>query len=279
MYKQQLTSLQKIKRECVKGWQRFSTNTCYWIKTGGRGWACQSPILIVGCGHTGTTWLLRILAAHPDLYAIPYESSYARRKDIKDSGKFVARFNRETIRKGKTRWLEKTPKHVRHIERIFELHPESKIIVMVRDPRDVIASLKQRAGNFDEAFLRWKEDNTAAEQWREDPRVTFIRYEDLKNNFEHALKQVVEFTELSWNDRILNYTTYDFPFLPQLEQTSGPNKNGNIEHLKQRQWQINQKDYDGRGRWKKDLTNSEIQHITIEGAALMDLQHYKTESM
>lgn len=45
---------------------------------------------------------------------------------------------------GRKRWVEKTPTHVFHIDRIMASIPDAQFIELVRDPRDVIASKKTR---------------------------------------------------------------------------------------------------------------------------------------
>lgn len=267
MYKETLTVPQKIRRECRRGWERAGLNVGYFLRTRGRGFRCEDPVLITGCGHTGTTWLLRVLAAHPDLHAVNFESSFARWSDRRER-KMLARFNKETVCRGKKRWVEKTPKHVRHLDRIFRLFPAARVVVMVRDPRDVVSSLKKRSGDFEEALERWVGDNTHAEEWRDDPRVHFVCYEDLKEGFEDALRVVVDFLGLPWSDRLLDYTSTQFRFLQDLKPvapSSGGDSTGHRAHLENRKRQIEQKDYDGRGRWRNDLEESELDRILAHG--------------
>jgi len=44
----------------------------------------------------------------------------------------------------KSCWLEKTPSHIFHIDSILKVMPNARIIELVRDPRDVLASKKVR---------------------------------------------------------------------------------------------------------------------------------------
>jgi hypothetical protein len=41
--------------------------------------------------------------------------------------------------------VEKTPIHVRYLEKLFLLRPKAQVVLVVRDGRDVIASLKARS--------------------------------------------------------------------------------------------------------------------------------------
>src|SRR4051794_14011535 len=44
-------------------------------------------------------------------------------------------------RQGKPRWAEKTPGNIAHADRIWKAWPDAQIIHIIRDPRDVFASL------------------------------------------------------------------------------------------------------------------------------------------
>lgn len=62
---------------------------------------------------------------------------------------------------GKTRWGDKTPYYVRHIDKILDWYPDAQIIHLIRDGRDVALSLLSRQHDFKvyNAFL-------AAETWQ-----------------------------------------------------------------------------------------------------------------
>ncbi len=60
-------------------------------------------------------------------------------------------------KRGKERWVEKTPANVLHVDRIFAYWPDAVFLHMVRDPRDVYASMKE-AG-------KWADPRQFAELW------------------------------------------------------------------------------------------------------------------
>ncbi len=74
---------------------------------------------------------------------------YNEIKKINESGKldnktdvFNLCVNFLTIRKNKTRWLEKSPGHIRTVSQILKAYPQAKIITVYRDPRAVYCSWK-----------------------------------------------------------------------------------------------------------------------------------------
>ena len=87
------------------------------------------PLLIGGCGRSGTTLLLSILSAHPSIYAFGYELSLFNHwiKDEK-TGKIIPerldRFYRYVILRKippeAELWCEKTPRNVLFLKEIFE---------------------------------------------------------------------------------------------------------------------------------------------------------------
>lgn len=44
----------------------------------------------------------------------------------------------------KKRWLEKTPAHILNLKKILEIEPSAKVLELVRDPRDILASKRVR---------------------------------------------------------------------------------------------------------------------------------------
>lgn len=127
---------------------------------------------------------------------------------------------------GKSRWLEKTPQHVFFLDTVFDLWPEARVINLIRDPRAAIASRKVRRAdewmqrriaanplgtdqhtNFDpliDSHL-WKSSVAAgleAEQ-RHPGKVLTVRYEDLVAEPERIVKQICDFTGLTYSPAML----------------------------------------------------------------------------
>jgi hypothetical protein len=108
-------------------------------------------------------------------------------------------------RLGKRRWAEKTPGNVLHMDRILAHWPDARILHIVRDPRDVFASLRE-AGKWDtvDAFAsRWCTFLGAAERHKRSldlstKRYLEVRYERLVLNPEDAMRDVIAFLGEGW---------------------------------------------------------------------------------
>lgn len=73
---------------------------------------------------------------------------------------------------GKDIWLEKTPRHVLHARRIQKALPNSLCIHMVRNGRDVVASIIDRAKKYPGRFPRQEDPTYAIRQWNQSLRAT-----------------------------------------------------------------------------------------------------------
>jgi hypothetical protein len=91
---------------------------------------------------------------------------------------------------GKKVWAEKTPENIFTIGRFLKVFPDSRVIHIVRDPRDVILSLMARGRSFGRAAEKWLTSVAAIQNYRGDPRVLEITYEDLILEREKTLARV-----------------------------------------------------------------------------------------
>jgi hypothetical protein len=186
-----------------------------------------------------------MLGSHPNLYAVPYESNFA----FKDNPqKILRRFERAAITTGKGRWVEKTPKHIRRIDHIFQLRPEAKVLIMLRDGRDVACSIRDRTGSIEKGIKRWVEDNRAGGSYLSHPNVLTVRYESLVTSFEPTIRGILDFIGEPFTPEVLEY--HLTPKHYYSETVAKPPSAFGRYHKQYRNWQINQPIFDGRGKWK-----------------------------
>lgn len=161
----------------------------------------------------------------------------------------------ETSRHGKIIPCEQTPRYLFFAAEILQAFPEAKIINMVRDPRDVLLSQKNKwrrrflgAKNIPlyEAFRAWVNYHPytisllwlgalrKAQQMESHPRFTSIRFEDLLAQPEVTTRKLCEFAELPFQPEMLNVpqigssTGYDKPLQKGIDgsRTGGWRKGG-----------------------------------------------------
>ena len=204
-------------------------------------------IFIVGCPRSGTTWLQRLLASHPkvqsgeeshvfSMYVGPQlrvwksqrsshllegqrhlvgPPAYLRdREFVSILRDYACRLLSPVLEKldPDELFVEKTPSHALFMSEIRELLPEARFIHLVRDPRDVVASLLAAAKTWGADWAP-KSATAAAEMWVEHihavqeaarslSKDTFheVNYEKLSRFPEETLKNISKFLDLNWND-------------------------------------------------------------------------------
>ena len=127
-----------------------------------------SPIVVGGCGRSGTTLMRVILDSHKNICCGPESSllfsgrPLPRRlsrlgsqfdlplglvqqmlKTSSSQARFAELFfGAYSSATGKPRWADKTPSNVRYLDHIFSHFPKAKFIHMIRDGRDTVCSLR-----------------------------------------------------------------------------------------------------------------------------------------
>jgi hypothetical protein len=96
---------------------------------------------------------------------------------------------------GKPIWAEKTPWNIRVVGKFLAAFPSAGVIHLVRDPRDVVLSLRNRdrQSGLLPAAENWLTSVAAIAPFRERPNVLEVRYEDLCTAAEAALKRICAF--------------------------------------------------------------------------------------
>lgn len=107
---------------------------------------------------------------------------------------------------GKLRCGDKTPVHSFFTETLSEWYPGAPIIHLVRDPRDVVASLQRMAWgpkSIVNNALFWVRFNRAAEQSRHRPEYLRIYYEHLVADPERELRRICSHIGEDYSDSLL----------------------------------------------------------------------------
>ncbi len=204
-------------------------------------------IFIVGCPRSGTTWLQRLLASHPkvhsgeeshifSLYVGPQLRAWKSQQSAQLLGAerhlvgpqayvcdrefasilrdYACRLLSPVLKKLEPDelFVEKTPSHALFISEIRELLPEARFIHLVRDPRDVVASLLAAAKTWGADWAP-KSATAAAGMWVEHicavqeaarnlskDKFHEVSYEELSDFPEATLKSLSHFLGLDWND-------------------------------------------------------------------------------
>ena len=203
----------------------------------------RPPIFIGGAGRSGTTLLRVILDSHsriacgPELKVLPsvaylwaeFQTKYApflaeSRMDAGDIDRVFRSFIvglLEPLRRheGKARVAEKTPNNVFFFAHLHRIFPEATFLHMLRDGRDVVASLLTMDWTTPEGTpIDYTRDaRLAARYWakailsaREFARVTAgrsryreVRYEDLVERPEKVLRALFAYLEEPFEPEVL----------------------------------------------------------------------------
>lgn len=228
---------------------------------------------ICGCGHSGTTLMANILASHPDAYVPLYETSIFLRTGFRAWRRHL-RLLWAAALSGKRVFVEKSPPHFRKLELIRAQVRGARFIIPVRDGRDTVASMFKRRGDLKESIERWISANTIILAHRDNPDVLVYRHEDLVTDPRSIIRRVCEFLELEYSDRLLDYHRSKRLWFKQtqIRNDASPVAAG---HDAYRNWQVNQPLFDNRGRWVKELSESDITELTQgRGRPLMEAFGY-----
>lgn len=214
---------------------------------------------ICGCGHSGTTLLATMFRFHPQIYVPTYESDAFLTTDEVMEQK-LAQLQDETLAAGKRYLLEKTPRHVRFMPKMRAVVPNARFVLMVRDGRDVTASITHRfAVGAEYGLERWTIDNGLVLAEVGKPDVFLLRYEDLITRTESSVRATCDFLGVEYVDDLLKYHQHQTLWhgRPVLRRASGVRE----EHHDYRNWQVNQPIFDGRGRWRRELPRHIAQQL------------------
>ncbi|HZQ14692.1 MAG TPA: sulfotransferase [Pseudolabrys sp.] len=218
----------------------------------------SAPIFIGGLFKSGTSLLRAMLGQHPNIAAGLETYWFDLDWDARQSDEFAAKVERlrryfdispanmarivdasagvydfldslmsEFARaQGKSRWCEKTPGNIYHLDRIVEGWPQAKIIHVVREPLDVLASIKEAkrhdwAAAFPDMWCRFVAGGIgqAKELGLDGGSYTEIRYESLILHPADTMKKVIAFIGEPWDPAVAQFSGRDDDFARVLAVT------------------------------------------------------------
>jgi hypothetical protein len=112
-------------------------------------------------------------------------------------------------------WGDNEPSHVFNIAYLKQLFPNSRFILMIRDPRDVYASFKTAwpgVRTAESIAMLWERcllDGLLAASRLGSGVVHQVRYEDLVANPEERLKGICKFLNVEYTDAVMNFHESD----------------------------------------------------------------------
>src|SRR5262249_28338226 len=112
----------------------------------------KRPVFVVGCPRSGTTLVQCILSASSHAFSLPETHFFSEvapdllgRPDLSALDEFIEQVEAhrpDTDTARTLRAVEKTPRHVLHLDTIDACFPDALFINVVRDPIDVASSLR-----------------------------------------------------------------------------------------------------------------------------------------
>ena len=205
-----------------------------------------APVILTGFPRSGTTMTEQILAAHPALATgeerdlclpvlrevgemvggIGLRPFLGQLDELSDEqvGRLRAVYRQglelAVVEELRGRVLvDKHPLRVIDLGLVNRIFPEARVIVMVRDPRDVCLSALFQDFAINPGMVRFLSPELCVEWYAKvmgfwlrlremlTLDVLVVRYEDLVTDFETWAPRLIEFTGVAWDDRVREFHT------------------------------------------------------------------------
>jgi protein O-GlcNAc transferase len=211
---------------------------------------------ITGCGHTGSTLLARIIGEHSQIFLPLRETNIFLAYNALIHNALLEKeiLNAKSIKPHSIYFIEKTPRHIWHVDYIRRVTKDSKFIFSTRDGFDVIASLYKRNHNISESIRRYKDDSLLTIRQLDQTDSILIKYEDIIFNTNEEVTKICKFLNLKFEKDMLNYHQTQVSW-NEVESNYQADGAGEISHDKLRSWQANQPIYQNTLGWKEIIPN------------------------
>jgi len=220
----------------------------------------RDPVFVLGCLHSGTTITTRLLGNHPRLMHAEDRETNLFASSAEEVDRRLRQWDSACVRAGKSRWVEKSVVHTYMVPKLLAARPQAKFVMVVRDGRDVVASLKTRQyaySGLDELIQCWTRANDILTQLVRRPGTILIRYEDLVREPVATLTAVCDAIGEAFAPEMLQHdgNWIEWNGLKRMNEIG--ELEGHLSHRRLRTWQVNQPLFDGSGRWRRELSPDE----------------------
>lgn len=197
-----------------------------------------TPVFLVGFPRSGTTLLEQVLASHPQLCTLEERPTLVDACEVllaPGAGAAEwARLTAEGVKELQRRYLLRASQFLGEADRrltlvdkyplgaillpvIARVFPDARVILALRDPRDVVLSCFQQRFGMNGAMYQLLRLDTAAAFYDDvmslvrDCRAKFplrlheVRYEQLTTDFDATVAGVLRFLALPWSDSVRGY--------------------------------------------------------------------------
>ncbi len=217
----------------------------------------------------------RIKRLGPDLIGdIEKQGLLKDSADFEVADKLIYEFLHKSLHEGLHERItgDKDPKLIEHIDVLKSLWPTSKVIHIYRDPRDVLLSKKkakwsQSQSNFGRLIANVAQFSMAAKAENKFGRseIHTVRYESLINNPQSVLREICEWLDIKFEDRMLAHqkSAQELVFKDELQWKSevlGPVLPSNT------------------GKWQKELSTFEAEWTAQSCAQAMEAGSYESRA-
>jgi hypothetical protein len=183
------------------------------------------------------------------------------------AAQFLDLFMAEVARcQGKSRWVEKTPGNVARLDDILAYWPDAFVLHMVRDPKDVFASLHGGGKSGGPAGFAQTWCDIAGKARRDAARLGIagrryleVRYEQLVLDPEPTMRAVLAFVEAAWEAQVARFAGKDDEF-DKVREVTGKSST-TLERLR---LPLN---HDKIGSWTGIVAPAELDQVRREVAA------------
>ncbi len=118
---------------------------------------------------------------------------------------YLDKFTAAAAADGKSLILEKTPRHVWHVDYIRRKYPDSRFIITTRDGKEVVASLYERTQDFPASLMRYQDDSILSLRQMGQKDTLLVRYEDLIEDPVALLSDICTWIGVDFEAEILSY--------------------------------------------------------------------------